>query len=163
GASWMTREDRLHEIDDYVRYLDAVHAQVASGKARVTALGFSQGTATACRWAAFGSARIDRLIVWGGEVPPDLDLGDTRVKERLAQQRACHDNQHQRDTGRDRDPRGVHERVAAGRDHVAPRRCGWLYAEPEVRKSRLEHDGVADAEGRGDNHGSQRVGQDVAG
>ena len=84
GASWMTREDRLHEIDDYVRYLDAVHAQVASGKARVTALGFSQGTATACRWAAFGSARIDRLIVWGGEVPPDLDLGDSRVKERLS-------------------------------------------------------------------------------
>src|SRR5213083_1190973 len=84
GASWMTREDRLHEIDDYVRYLDALHAQVASGKARVTALGFSQGTATACRWAAFGSARIDRLIVWGGEVPPDLDLADTRVKERLS-------------------------------------------------------------------------------
>lgn len=79
GASWMTREDRLHEIDDYVRYLDAVHAQVASGKARVTALGFSQGTATACRWAAFGSARIDRLIVWGGEVPPDLDLKRLRV------------------------------------------------------------------------------------
>ena len=25
----------------------------------------------------------DRLIVWGGEVPPDLDLGDARVKERL--------------------------------------------------------------------------------
>ena len=84
GASWMTREDRLHEIDDYVRYLDALHAQVASGQARVTALGFSQGTATVCRWAAFGSARIDRLIVWGGEVPPDLDLGDTRVKERLS-------------------------------------------------------------------------------
>src|SRR5690349_17842894 len=28
GASWMTREDRLAEIDDYVRYLDAVYADV---------------------------------------------------------------------------------------------------------------------------------------
>jgi predicted esterase len=83
GASWMTREDRLHEIDDYVRYLDAVHARVASRKARVTALGFSQGSATVCRWAAFGSARIDRLIVWGGEVPPDLDLTQSRVAARL--------------------------------------------------------------------------------
>jgi len=83
GASWMTREDRLHEIDDYVRYLDALYAHVAPGNARVTALGFSQGTATVCRWAAFGSARIDRLIVWGGEVPPDLDLGDARVNTRL--------------------------------------------------------------------------------
>jgi len=83
GASWMTREDRLHEIDDYVRYLDTLHTQVVPRGARVTALGFSQGTATVCRWAAFGAARIDRLLVWGGEVPPDLDLGDARVSVRL--------------------------------------------------------------------------------
>jgi predicted esterase len=83
GASWMTREDRLHEIDDYVRYLDALYAQIVPRGARVTALGFSQGTATVCRWTALGSARVDRLIVWGGEVPPDLDLADARVGERL--------------------------------------------------------------------------------
>lgn len=79
GASWMTREDRLHEIDDYVRYLDGVYAKIAPRNARVTALGFSQGTATASRWTALGSSRIDRLIVWGGEVPPDLDLKRLRV------------------------------------------------------------------------------------
>jgi predicted esterase len=79
GASWMTREGRLHEIADYVRYLDAVYSEIAPGKARVTALGFSQGTATVCRWAGMGSSRIDRLIVWGGEVPPDLDLTRLRV------------------------------------------------------------------------------------
>ena len=83
GASWMTREDRLHEIDDYVRYLDALCGQIASGTTKITALGFSQGAATVCRWAAFGSARIDRLIVWGGEVPPDLDLSEPRVAQRL--------------------------------------------------------------------------------
>jgi predicted esterase len=83
GASWMTREDRLHEIDDYVRYLDALYAQIVPRGARVTALGFSQGTATVCRWTALGSARVDHLIVWGGEVPPDLDLADARVGERL--------------------------------------------------------------------------------
>src|SRR5216684_69727 len=43
----------------------------------------SSGTATVCRWAAFGAARIDRLLVWGGEVPPDLDLADARVSVRL--------------------------------------------------------------------------------
>jgi predicted esterase len=79
GASWMTREDRLHEIGDYVRFLDAVYADVAPGKKSVTALGFSQGTATASRWAALGSSRIDRLILWGGEVPPDLDLERLRA------------------------------------------------------------------------------------
>ena len=83
GASWMTREDRLHEIDDYVRFLDGVYAKLALPRARVTALGFSQGTATVCRWVALGSSRIDRLIVWGGDVPPDLDLAQDRIAERL--------------------------------------------------------------------------------
>jgi predicted esterase len=79
GASWMTREDRRREIEDYVRYLDGVYAKVVSPNARVTALGFSQGTATACRWTALGSSRVDRLILWGGEVPPDLELKRLRV------------------------------------------------------------------------------------
>lgn len=78
GASWMTREDRLAEIEDYVQYLDAVYAEVFGflDRASVTvhALGFSQGASTVSRWAAFGKARIDRLTLWGGEFPPDLDL-----------------------------------------------------------------------------------------
>jgi predicted esterase len=92
GASWMTREDRLSEIEDYVRYLDAVHQDVLGGSppappgprsARVTVLGFSQGAATACRWMAFGAPRADRLIVWGGEIPSDLDLAASPARERL--------------------------------------------------------------------------------
>jgi predicted esterase len=78
GATWMTREDRLSEIDDYVRYLDALRAvvlrQLGRPAVRVTALGFSQGTATVSRWAARGAAGVDRLILWAGELPPDLDL-----------------------------------------------------------------------------------------
>ena len=62
GASWMTREDRLAEIDDYVPYLDAVSADVfrSLDRARVTvhALGYSQGAATASRWVAMGKAKI---------------------------------------------------------------------------------------------------------
>ena len=84
GASWMTREDRLHEIGDYVRYLDTLHAAVLQSQARTTVLGFSQGTATACRWAGLGAAHIGRLILWGGEVPPDLDLADARIQARLS-------------------------------------------------------------------------------
>jgi predicted esterase len=81
GASWMTREDRLTEIADYVRYLDAVYATVGAGVARqVTVLGFSQGTATAARWLTQGSAQAHRLILWGGEVPPDLDLAAARER-----------------------------------------------------------------------------------
>src|SRR5260370_14564875 len=70
-------------MDDSVDSLDAVRGDLRLRNAGVTALGFSQGSATVCRWTAFGSTRIDRLIVWGGEVPPDLDLTQSRVAERL--------------------------------------------------------------------------------
>lgn len=79
GATWMTREDRLTEIEDYVRYLDALHAHLAEAHGWTTAvplhlLGFSQGTATACRWFALGTPRFHRLTLWAGDIPPDLDL-----------------------------------------------------------------------------------------
>jgi predicted esterase len=73
GATWMTRMDRENEIADYVDFLDAVWRETATGAVRVTVLGFSQGVATACRWIAMGKSRIDRLIAWAGQLPPDVD------------------------------------------------------------------------------------------
>lgn len=85
GASWMTREDRLSEIADYLVYLDALAAKIFESvdraSVRVAILGFSQGVATACRWAALGAPEPARLILWAGGVPPDLDLD--RAGERL--------------------------------------------------------------------------------
>jgi predicted esterase len=82
GATWMTREDRLAEIEDYVAYLDALHdavfARVDRTAATLTVLGFSQGTATVSRWVAGGTTRPDRLVLWGGLLPPDLDLAAAR-------------------------------------------------------------------------------------
>lgn len=74
GTTWMTREDREAEIVDYVAYLDRMLPSVAREARRVTVLGFSQGVATACRWVAFGSTSVQRLILWAGPVPPDLEL-----------------------------------------------------------------------------------------
>ena len=88
GASWMTREDREHDIADYVGYLDTLRVRVTVGvppNTPVTVLGFSQGVATACRWAALGREAVSRLILWAGDVPPDLDLPARR--ERLARAR----------------------------------------------------------------------------
>jgi dienelactone hydrolase len=73
GATWMTRMDRENEIADYVDFLDAVWQETAAGARRVTALGFSQGVATACRWIAKGKSRVDRLVAWAGQLPPDVD------------------------------------------------------------------------------------------
>jgi predicted esterase len=77
GASWMTSAAREHEIRDYVAYLDALATHLRPrwpADAEVHVLGFSQGTATACRWAALGDTTVDRLTLWAGGVPPDLDL-----------------------------------------------------------------------------------------
>lgn len=77
GASWMTKEDRDAEIEDYVRYLDLLAERILAGvpgAPRVELHGFSQGTATACRWVAFGHRTASRLMLWGGTVPPDLPL-----------------------------------------------------------------------------------------
>lgn len=80
GATWMTREDRAAEIADYVEYLDGLHGEVVGEpgreRPRIVVLGFSQGAATATRWLMHGHARIDRLILWGGLIPPDTDLSN---------------------------------------------------------------------------------------
>jgi predicted esterase len=84
GASWMTREDRQAEINDYVEYLNAVW-RLASGSdagVRLTVLGFSQGAATAARWCVLGAAKADRLILWGGAAPRDILSGATLEKLR---------------------------------------------------------------------------------
>lgn len=88
GATWMTREDREHEVDDYIAYLEAVQGDVVARVGgplpwRVTVLGFSQGTATAARWVSSGSIRPAHLVLWGGLLPPDLDLAarDHRLRQ----------------------------------------------------------------------------------
>ena len=77
GATWMTREDRLTEIDDYVAYLNQLTQRLlaqASAEAAVTVLGFSQGAATVSRWLAQAAFRPARLILWAGAFPPDMAL-----------------------------------------------------------------------------------------
>ena len=82
GATWMTREDRLAEIGDYVRYLDRALDAATEGldlaAVPVGVLGFSQGAATAARWLAHrhrnGRGVPNATVVWGGALPHDFDL-----------------------------------------------------------------------------------------
>jgi predicted esterase len=76
GATWMTREDRLAEIADHVRYLDLLVEELTRRRGapfpRITALGFSQGVATVSRWLALGATHADHVILWGGTLPTDV-------------------------------------------------------------------------------------------
>ncbi|MCU0358920.1 MAG: hypothetical protein MUE95_15240 [Cyclobacteriaceae bacterium] len=84
GATWMTAEDRLTDIGNYLHYLDRVYQSVTANQHHlaVTVLGFSQGAATATRWVLHHPAIAQRLILWSGIFPNDMNFSEAR--ERLA-------------------------------------------------------------------------------
>lgn len=74
-ASWMTSQDRDDLIDDNLRYTrsvvtEAVH--LAGEPQALVYLGYSQGAAMAWRAAVLGVRRIDGLVTFGGDVPPEF-------------------------------------------------------------------------------------------
>ncbi len=76
GATWMTRENRLMDIDNYLLFLNTVYKTELNSYSSilVTILGFSQGAATASRWAVQNSIVYNRLILWAGIFPDDMDF-----------------------------------------------------------------------------------------
>lgn len=75
GATWMTKEDRLSEIEDQSTYLNLLLQkllqQVPVG-VRVHVLGFSQGGATVCRWLATNKVPCQHLMLWAASFPEDI-------------------------------------------------------------------------------------------
>jgi len=76
GANWMTKEDRLNEIANYVNYLNSIYKKELENidlqKVKINILAFSQGCATASRWIANTDLRFDSLLLWAGEIPQDV-------------------------------------------------------------------------------------------
>ena len=128
----MTARDREREIEDTLHYLDALRQEILEQRpqaAPLVVLGFSQGSAAACRWIAEGGLRPDLLVLWGGEVPDDPGMADdlTRWEEaRIALVRG------------ERDEWCPRERWDAAEELLA--RCGH-------RVERLEFDGAHHLDG----------------
>lgn len=76
GASWMTKEERLADIENNLDFLDLVYQEFVAPHAfeKLIVLGFSQGAATAARWLDHTKQPVDAFIQWAGVFPPDLDL-----------------------------------------------------------------------------------------
>ncbi|WP_299818876.1 phospholipase [uncultured Pontibacter sp.] len=77
GATWMTKEDRLAEIEDQAAYLNLLlqeQLEQLPQNVRVTVLGFSQGGATVSRWLATENIKVHRLILWAASFPEDIDF-----------------------------------------------------------------------------------------
>ena len=77
GATWMTKEERLRDIDDYCIYLNALAADLKSQlsqNVKVHIFGFSQGLSTAFRWVNnWSGTNLYSLHGWAGTFPPDID------------------------------------------------------------------------------------------
>ncbi|MBW7867727.1 MAG: hypothetical protein H3C31_05315 [Brumimicrobium sp.] len=76
GATWMTKEARLDDIQDNMNYLDQLAKQLLDKKQfkNKILLGFSQGGATAARWHQYGSFHANHFVLWASVFPPDLHI-----------------------------------------------------------------------------------------
>ncbi|MCP4658014.1 MAG: phospholipase [bacterium] len=78
-GSWMTSQGREHAIDDNIRYVASVVAEVQrehKSSDRLVLAGFSQGVAMAYRAAFGGGFPCHGLIVLAGDLPPELAAGE---------------------------------------------------------------------------------------
>lgn len=74
-ATWMTREDRLDEIADYILFLELLKSKKGWDKNpnhTIIYFGFSQGATSLMRWLIDSTPRVDYLLLWAGGLPDDL-------------------------------------------------------------------------------------------
>lgn len=78
GASWMTKENREDEIQDYLNYLNSLYetllSQIDLTEVKVNVIGFSQGGATAARWVSDNKINCANLILWASVFPDDMEF-----------------------------------------------------------------------------------------
>jgi len=79
----MTRHERELAIANNHRYLDSLLEGILNSfedKPRIHVLGFSQGAATATRWASQWKGSLDTLVLWAGGFAEDMALDIARGK-----------------------------------------------------------------------------------
>ena len=84
GANWMTKEDRLVDIENNIQFLNGVYNLIldkTNSSTRIIVFGFSQGVATFSRWVLHQEFHLDHLVLWAGDFPPDIEKD--KARERL--------------------------------------------------------------------------------
>jgi predicted esterase len=77
GASWLTREQTERNMANLLNYLDALYMEESLDEApHLTLMGYSQGVSVLCRWVARRKIPCDRLMLYAGRVPSELQAAD---------------------------------------------------------------------------------------
>jgi predicted esterase len=77
AASWMTKEDRLDEIADFVLFLNLLRQKTGwdhRPDVKIIYVGFSQGVTTLLRWLNDSAPRVDHFLMWAGGLPDDISF-----------------------------------------------------------------------------------------
>jgi predicted esterase len=86
GASWLTKENREMDLANTLNYLHTIYEteikshlenpkviqNIQANKLKINILGFSQGVSIACRWAVECQIPFDKLVLWAGRFPSEI-------------------------------------------------------------------------------------------
>ena len=81
-ASWMTKRDRLEEIEDFSAYLSGLYSSFEAQLPHTcvkSILAFSQGGTTAFRWLHTRKVEVDHLIPYACWIPEDISLSESKI------------------------------------------------------------------------------------
>ncbi len=76
-SSWMTKKNRIEEIEDYSNYLSSILQTLkekANSDCKFIGFGFSQGSATIFRWVHRHQPALDHIVSYAGWIPEDIDF-----------------------------------------------------------------------------------------
>lgn len=81
-ATWMTKQDRLVEIEDFSVYLNDLYTDYTSRiptHAKKIIFGFSQGGTSAFRWMYNYQVQVDHILAYSTWIPEDLDFSQSQT------------------------------------------------------------------------------------
>lgn len=81
-ASWMTKRDRLSEIEDFSNYLSGLYKKYAerlTEDCTKSILAFSQGGTSMYRWLHARNVDADFLFPYSCWIPEDIDLKESKT------------------------------------------------------------------------------------
>ena len=85
GASWMTKDERLKDIENQKKYLTTVlnWAHSKAPTARIHFLAFSQGVATVMRFLGHSPVAISTVLAWAGSWPLDASTVNLKALSKI--------------------------------------------------------------------------------
>ena len=84
GASWLTKENTLKEMENVISYFDSVLSNEKIENLNFIFLGYSQGVSVAMRYLAKRKIIVSKLILMSGGIPKELTPKDFKYLKNKA-------------------------------------------------------------------------------